>query len=186
MAGGTWSHSGLSGPFKLLHYLDAVVYPDIPPNLLIAGAVRLHFEFIDLRPSSPCSTFARIKRGRGAAFRSLVSWCVGGKLGLSELVDFCGQDEIALRQAVDLVRPGRDSDSSPGQRDVWVVTLLLREFAYAVYEFQSFPKVGKREGLRDVVFFDDVPAVHLLFEGSKLRTLERGDASSAWHACLGR
>src|SRR5437879_5352721 len=23
----------------LLHYLDAVVYPDIPPNLLIAGAV---------------------------------------------------------------------------------------------------------------------------------------------------
>ena len=27
-----------SGPF-LLHYLDAVVYPDIPPNLLIAGTV---------------------------------------------------------------------------------------------------------------------------------------------------
>ena len=28
------------GPF-LLHYLDAVVYPDIPPNLLIAGAVSV-------------------------------------------------------------------------------------------------------------------------------------------------
>jgi hypothetical protein len=28
------------GPF-LLHYLDAVVYPDIPPNLLIAGAVAV-------------------------------------------------------------------------------------------------------------------------------------------------
>ncbi len=27
-------------PF-LLHYLDAVVYPDIPPNLLIAGAVAI-------------------------------------------------------------------------------------------------------------------------------------------------
>ncbi len=28
------------GPF-LLHYLDAVVYPDIPPNLLIAGAIAV-------------------------------------------------------------------------------------------------------------------------------------------------
>jgi Protein of Unknown function (DUF2784) len=28
------------GPF-LLHYLDAVVYPDIPPNLLTAGAVAV-------------------------------------------------------------------------------------------------------------------------------------------------
>jgi hypothetical protein len=28
------------GPF-LLHYLDAVVYPDISPNLLIAGAVAV-------------------------------------------------------------------------------------------------------------------------------------------------
>ena len=28
------------GPF-LLHYLDAVVYPDIPPTLLIAGAVAV-------------------------------------------------------------------------------------------------------------------------------------------------
>lgn len=28
------------GPF-LLHYLDVVVYPDIPPNLLTAGAVAV-------------------------------------------------------------------------------------------------------------------------------------------------
>ena len=106
-------------------------------------------------------------------------------LRLIELVDLCGQNEIALRQAVDLVRPGRDPDFSPGQRDIWVVTLLLREFAYAVYEAEGFAKVGKLESLRDVVFFDDVPVVHLLFEGSKLLTLKRRDASSAWHACFG-
>lgn len=28
------------GPF-LLHYLDALVYPNVPPNLLIAGAVAV-------------------------------------------------------------------------------------------------------------------------------------------------
>jgi hypothetical protein len=35
-------------------------------------------------------------------------------------------------------------------------------------------KVRKLEGLRDVVFFDDVPTVHLCFEGGELLTLERG------------
>ena len=32
--------SAYRGPF-LLHYLDAVVYPNIPPNLLSAGAVAV-------------------------------------------------------------------------------------------------------------------------------------------------
>ena len=32
--------SAYRGPF-LLHYLDAVVYPNIPPNLLIAGGVAV-------------------------------------------------------------------------------------------------------------------------------------------------
>jgi hypothetical protein len=32
--------SAYHGPF-LLHYVDAVVYPNIPPNLLIAGAVAV-------------------------------------------------------------------------------------------------------------------------------------------------
>jgi Protein of Unknown function (DUF2784) len=32
--------SAYRGPF-LLHYLDAVVYTDIPPNLLLAGAVAV-------------------------------------------------------------------------------------------------------------------------------------------------
>ena len=29
-------------------------------------------------------------------------------------------------------------------------------------------------------FFDDVPAVHLLFEGGKLLTLKRWDAATTW------
>jgi hypothetical protein len=48
------------------------------------------------------------------------------------VVDLCSQDEIALRQAVDLVGPDRDLDFSPSKEDVWVMPLLLRKFAYAV------------------------------------------------------
>ena len=102
-----------------------------------------------------------------------------------ELVDFCGQNEIVLRQAVDLVRPGRDLDFSAGKEEVRVVPLLLCKLADAVYEIEGFAKVGKREGLRKVVFFDDVPAVHPLFEGGKLLTLERWDAATAWDTGFG-
>src|SRR5260370_11294766 len=107
-------------------------------------------------------------------------------LGFEELVDFGGQDEIALRQTVDLVRPGRDLDSSPGKEDVWVVPLLLCKLTYTVYELQGFAKVGKLEGLRDVVFFDDVPPIDLLLKQGELLTLEGRHASTAGNARLGR
>src|SRR5713101_2445896 len=102
-----------------------------------------------------------------------------------ELVDFGGQDEIALRQTTDLVRPGCDLDFSPGKRDVWVVPLLLRKLAYTVYEREGFAKVGKLEGLRDVVFFDDVPAVHLHLQRGEFLTLERRHTATAWDAGFG-
>ncbi len=92
-------------------------------------------------------------------------------LGFVELVDLCGQDEIALRQAIDFVRPGGDLDFSPGKEDVWVVPLLLRELAYAVYEREGSAKIGKREGLRDVVFLNNIPSVHVLLQRTELFTL---------------
>jgi hypothetical protein len=54
-----------------------------------------------------------------------------------------------------------------------------------IYELEGSAKVGKREGLRKVVFLDDVPAVQLFFEGSKLLTLERWDATTAWGTGFG-
>ncbi len=61
------------GPF-LLHYLDAVVYPDIPSNLLTycGRCRRLHFESRDLRPASLCPTLARITIDIGHRARKLV------------------------------------------------------------------------------------------------------------------
>ncbi len=42
----------------------------------------------------------------------------------------------------------------PGKEDVWVVSLLLGKLTYAIQKPEGSAKVGKREGLRDVVFFD--------------------------------
>jgi hypothetical protein len=93
------------------------------------------------------------------------------KLGFVELVDLCSQDEIALCQTVDLVGPNGDLDFSPGKEDIWVVALLFCKMAYAVYELKGFAKVGKLEGLRDVVLVVHVPSVHLLLQRGEFLTL---------------
>ena len=87
-----------------------------------------------------------------------------GKLGFVELIDLCRQNEVALRQAVDLVCPCRDLDSSPSKKNVRVVALFLREFTYATYKPERSTKVGKIEGLRDVVFFNNGPPIDLLLK----------------------
>jgi hypothetical protein len=63
------------------------------------------------------------------------------------LVDFCRQDEIAFSQTVDLVRSGCNFDFSPSERDIWVVSLLLRKLTNATYKPEGSAKVGKLEGL---------------------------------------
>ena len=93
------------------------------------------------------------------------------KLGFVELVDFCCQDEIALCQTIDFVRPRRNPHFSPSKRDVWVVPLLLRKFAYAVYEREGSAKVGKREGLRDVVPLNHIPSLDLPLQRGEFLTL---------------
>jgi hypothetical protein len=110
---------------------------------------------------------------------------VKGKLGLEELVDLRRQDEIALRQTIDLVGPGRDFDSSPSKEDVWVVSLLLGKRTDAIYKPEGPTKVGKLKGLRDVMSFDDVPPINLPFKYGELLTLERGHSSTAGNARLG-
>jgi hypothetical protein len=90
-----------------------------------------------------------------------------------ELIDLGSQDKIALRQAVDLVRPGRDLDSSPSKKNVWVVALVLRELAYASCKLESFAKVGKLKDLGDVMFFDDAPPVEFGFAPRELKGSQR-------------
>jgi len=93
------------------------------------------------------------------------------KLGFKELVDLCSQNEIALCQTIDFVRPDCNPDLSPSKRDVWVVPLLLRKLAYAVYEREGAAKVEKREGLRDVVPLNHIPSVDLPLQRGEFLTL---------------
>jgi hypothetical protein len=55
-----------------------------------------------------------------------------------ELVDLCREDEVTLRQTVDLMRPGRVLYCSPGKEDVWVMPLLLSKLTYPQYRVDRF------------------------------------------------
>jgi hypothetical protein len=88
------------------------------------------------------------------------------RLGFVELVDLCNQDEIALRQTVDFVGPDRGLDSSPGKEEVWVVPLLLRKLAYAVYEREGFAKVGLGHSTPDKSHYRTCAVPLRIFQGS--------------------
>ena len=45
-----------------------------------------------------------------------------------------------------------------------MVSLFLGKVTHAIYKPEGSAKVGKLEGLRDVVFFDDVPPIDLLLK----------------------
>ena len=64
--------------------------------------------------------------------------------------------------------------------------LLLRKLTNMIYEIESSAKVGKLEGLHDVMFFDDVPPIDLLLKCGEILTFERRRPSPARNARLGR
>ena len=103
-----------------------------------------------------------------------------------EMVDLRREDEIALHQTIDFVLSNRDLNFFPGKRDVWVMPLFRSKFTYAIYKPAGFAKVGKLEGLRDVVFFDDVPPIDLLLKWGEILTHEWRHAYTAKNARLGR
>src|SRR5439155_2697059 len=67
------------------------------------------------------------------------------------VVDLGGEDEVAFGQAVDFVGPDFHPDLAPGEKDIGVMPLLLRDSTYLVGEVQGGLEVRKFEFLLDVV-----------------------------------
>ena len=66
-----------------------------------------------------------------------------------------------------------------------MMPLLFGKVTHMVHKLKCLAEIRELEGLRDVVFFNDRPTVHLRFEGSEFLALERRDASSARDARFG-
>src|SRR5438094_8673473 len=78
-----------------------------------------------------------------------------------QLIDFRRHDEITFGQAVDLVRPQSDFDFTPGEQNVWMMTLFLCDFADFIHEGKCLFEVKKVERSSNVVLVDYLPVCPL-------------------------
>src|SRR5215218_5379008 len=102
-------------------------------------------------------------------------------LWILKFVDLRGQDEIALSQSVDLVRPDRDLRLSPSKANIRMVTLLFRQITDAIYKHLRFAKVRKTIALFEVMLVNNFPAVQLREESRDLFCLQRRHTPATWH-----
>jgi hypothetical protein len=103
-------------------------------------------------------------------------------LGPAHAINLRGHDEIALREAVDLVSPNRDVNFAPRQQNVGMVSLLLGYRANAVYEFERLLEVGEFEFAMQVMLFVNRPLWNTSVQFLQLQALDRRNASAAGNA----
>ncbi len=65
--------------------------------------------------------------------------------GHEQRFDLCGQDKIALGQAIHLVRPEREPNPPPRQIDIRVVRMRFRNRTHEIGKLQRLPEIGKAE-----------------------------------------
>jgi hypothetical protein len=80
------------------------------------------------------------------------------------LVDLRGENEIALRQPIDFMRPDGYFGPTPCEQNIGMMSLFLGNSPDAVHEIQRLPKVGKSEVSREVMFVNYLPLRNLLSE----------------------
>src|SRR6267143_2024856 len=71
-------------------------------------------------------------------------------------VDFRSQDEIALGEPVDLMRPDRYLCFAPAKANIGMMTLIFRQFANLIDELEAFAKVLEPICFYQMMFVDDL------------------------------
>jgi len=72
-------------------------------------------------------------------------------------VNLCSHNEIALGEAVDLVRPHRDLGFAPGQQNIRMMPLLFGERSHSIHEIKCLFEVRELEQASDVMLIDHAP-----------------------------
>ena len=99
-------------------------------------------------------------------------------------VDLSGHDEIALGEAVDLVRPQSHLGLSPGQQNIGRVSLFFRQRSDAVHKLERLFEIRKSEGAGDVVLPSHLPLGDSLVQRFEFLALERRHSAGARDAFL--
>ena len=85
------------------------------------------------------------------------------------------------------MRPQGDLYLAPGEQDVGMMPLLLRNLPNPVYKIQGLLEVGEGKRARDVVLADDLPMRplrELLVKVSEFLAFQRRHSAAARHTSL--
>ena len=82
------------------------------------------------------------------------AWCIN--LG--------GKDEITFCQAVNLVRTHGNTDFSPRQKNIRMMSLLFSNLSHFVYKGKRLYEVGKLVCPGNMMFFNHIPSIYLFFK----------------------
>jgi hypothetical protein len=110
----------------------------------------------DTKAWKPAALHSKLNevRGWGLAVAALGFAQEGATL---QFVYFCGEDEIAFGEAVDLMRPSGDYGFAPAEENVWMMALGFGDFADFINEGECLNKIRELECARDVVAIDNLP-----------------------------
>ncbi len=79
------------------------------------------------------------------------------ELSTMQAINLGRHNEIALGQAIDLVRPQRDLRLAPRQQNIRMMTLFLGQIPYSVHKLQSLFEIRKTKLAMNVMFLFNRP-----------------------------
>jgi hypothetical protein len=101
-------------------------------------------------------------------------------------IDFSGEYEIALRQAIDLMRKDGDFGLAPCEKNVGMMGLFFRDGPGAIDELERFFEIGEAKPFVEMMLVDHFPAGQLFLQRIERFAFESGDSAPARHTRLFR
>jgi hypothetical protein len=102
----------------------------------------------------------------------------------SKPVDLGSENEIAFGEPIDLVRPDRDPDLAPRERDIRVMALVFGKLSDLIHEAQGRLEIRESQLPFQMVVINDLPLGNLRRKRPDLGCGQRRDATPAGNACL--
>lgn len=73
-----------------------------------------------------------------------------------------GENKVVLRETVDSVGKNLERRVSPTESDLWVMSLILSQFANPIHKCQRLPEITKPELPPQMMLVQDLPLRNLL------------------------
>ena len=101
-----------------------------------------------------------------------------------EAIDLRGENKVAFGEPVNLVRPDRDPDLSPGQRDIRMMPLIFSKISDLIHKAQCRLEIRKGQLPLEMVVVNNLPVRNLTLQRTDLSCCQGWYSAPAGDACF--